>query len=42
MLRGDRACWYTFHALVARTAPVPLSSPRPTEEHPPEVSDQLS
>jgi len=42
LLRGDRACWYTFRALVTRTAPVLLSTHRPTEEHPPEVSDQLS
>lgn len=42
LLRGDRVCWYTFRALVTRTAPVLLSTQRPTEEHPPEVSDQLS
>lgn len=42
LLRGDRACWYTFRALVTRTAPVLLSTHSPTEEHPPEVSDQLS
>ena len=42
LLRGDRACWYTFRTLVTRTAPVLLWTQGPTEEHPPEVSDQLS